>query len=160
MGWPANYGTNNVVRTSNWDASLAMSKQSGVPLDNFQMNQWSIWAQDSWKANRRLTLNLVCVPIMRASGTTEPAGNQVWVQSSYVDSRNGTAIPGLAMECDRQERSTLRIRITAVFYDPRVGLIYDIRGTGKNAVACRLRSVSLSDFRQRSDQQHTSVTGP
>jgi hypothetical protein len=131
MGWPANYGTNNVVSDFELGRVASYEQQSGVPLDNFQMNQWSIWAQDSWKANRRLTLNLGLRADHEGQWYGEPAGNQVWVQSSYVDSQTAPANTGLAWNAIDKNVPLSGFVSPLFYYDPRVGLIYDIRGTGK-----------------------------
>ncbi len=131
MGWPANYGTNNVVSDFELGRVANYEQQSGVPLDNFQMNQWSIWAQDSWKANRRLTLNLGLRADHEGQWYGEPAGQQVWVQSSYVDSATAPANTGLAWNAIDKNVPLSGFTSPLFYYDPRVGLIYDIRGTGK-----------------------------
>ena len=131
MGWPANYGTNNVVSDFELGRVANYEQQSGVPLDNFQMNQWSIWAQDSWKANRRLTLNLGLRADHEGQWYGEPAGNQVWIQSSYIDSQTAPANTGLAWNATDKNVPVSGFVSPLFYYDPRVGLIYDIRGTGK-----------------------------
>jgi hypothetical protein len=131
VGWPANYGTNNVVSDFELGRVANYEQQSGVPLDNFQMNQWSIWAQDSWKANRRLTLNLGLRADHEGQWYGEPAGQQVWVQSSYVDSVTAPANTGLAWNAVDKNVPLSGFTSPLFYYDPRVGLIYDIRGTGK-----------------------------
>jgi len=131
MGWPANYGTNNVVSDFELGRVASYEQQSGVPLDNFQMNMWSIWAQDSWKANRRLTLNLGLRADHQGQWYGEPAGQQVWIQSAYVDSQTAPANTGLAWNAIDKNVPLSGFTSPVFYYDPRVGLIYDLFGTGK-----------------------------
>ena len=131
MGWPANYGTNNVVSDFELGRVASYEQQSGVPLDNFKMNQWSVWAQDSWKANRRLTLNLGLRADHMGQWYGEPAGNQVWVPGAYVDSQIAPANDGLAWNSIDKSVPVSGFVSPLFYYDPRVGLIYDIFRTGK-----------------------------
>jgi len=131
LGWPSKYGTNNVVSDFELGRVASYEQQSGVPLDNFQMNQWSIWAQDSWKANRRLTLNLGLRADHMGQWYGEPAGQQVWVQSTYVDSMTAPANTGLQWHAVNSSVPLSGFKSPLFYYDPRVGLIYDILGTGK-----------------------------
>jgi len=131
MGWPANYGTNNVVSDFELGRVANYEQQSGVPLDNFQMNMWSIWAQDSWKANRRLTLNLGLRADHQGQWYGEPNGQQVWIQSAYVDSQTAPANTGLAWHANDSSVPLSGFTSPLFYYDPRVGLIYDLFGTGK-----------------------------
>jgi hypothetical protein len=131
LGWPANYGTNNVVSDFELGRVANYEQNSGVPLDNIQMNQWSIWAQDSWKANKRVTLNLGVRADHIGQWYGEPAGQQVWVQSDYVDLKTAPNNTGLEWNAVDKSVPLSGFSSPLFYYNPRVGLIYDLFGTGK-----------------------------
>jgi hypothetical protein len=131
IGWPANYGTGNITADFLLGSVASYEQLSGVPLDNIQMNQWAIWAQDAWKANKRLTLNLGLRAEHIGQWYGEPAGQQVWVQSSYVDSQTAPANTGLEWNATNKNVPLSGFTSPLFYYDPRVGLIYDLFGGGK-----------------------------
>lgn len=131
LGWPAKYGTNNVVSDFELGRIANYEQQSAVPLDNFQMNQWSLWAQDSWKASRRLTLNLGVRADHIGQWYGEPNGQQVWDPSTYVDSPTAPANTGLTWHALDSSVPLSGFTSPLFYYNPRVGLIYDIFGNGK-----------------------------
>jgi hypothetical protein len=131
LGWPAKYGTNNVVSDFELGRITNYEQQSGVPLDNFKMAQWSLWAQDSWKANRRLTLNLGMRADHIGQWYGEPNGQQVWDPASYVDSATAAANTGLKWHSIDSSVPLSGFSSPLFYYNPRVGLIYDIFGTGR-----------------------------
>ena len=150
IGWPANYGTGNITADFLLGSVASYEQLSGVPLDNIKMNQWSIWAQDAWKANKRLTLNLGLRAEHIGQWYGEPAGQQVWVQSTYVDSMTAPANTGLEWNATNKNVPLSGFKSPLFYYDPRVGLIYDLFGGGKTMSAGRLRGLSLPGLRQRS----------
>ncbi|MFZ0688240.1 MAG: hypothetical protein WAM68_00335, partial [Acidobacteriaceae bacterium] len=131
IGWPANYGTGNITADFLLGSNASYEQLSGVPLDNIKMNQWAIWAQDAWKANKRLTLNLGLRAEHIGQWYGEPAGQQVWVQSSYVDSKTAPANTGLEWNATNKNVPLSGFKSPLFYYDPRVGLIYDLFGGGK-----------------------------
>jgi hypothetical protein len=131
VGWPANYGTGNITADFLLGSVASYEQQSGVPLDDIKMNQWSLWAQDSWKANKQLTLNLGVRADHVGQWYGEPAGQQVWVQSSYIDSQTAPANTGLEWNAVNKKVPLSGFTSPLFYYNPRIGLIYDIFGTGK-----------------------------
>lgn len=132
LGWPAKYGTNNVVSDFELGRIANYTQVNQIPLSDEAMNQWSIWAQDSWKANRRLTLDLGLRADHVGQWYPEGApGTQVWDPSTYVDSPTAPANTGLAWHKIDSSVPTSGFTSPLFYYDPRVGLIYDIFGTGK-----------------------------
>ncbi|HEY1499485.1 MAG TPA: TonB-dependent receptor [Acidobacteriaceae bacterium] len=134
IGWPSNYGTGNITADFLLGSVASYEQLSAVPLDNIKMNQWAIWAQDSWKANRRLTLNLGLRADHIGQWYGEPAGQQVWVQSDYVDSQTAPANTGLEWNKTNSKVPLSGFTSPTFYYDPRVGLIYDLLGTGKTVL--------------------------
>ena len=56
----------------------AYYEQNAIPTSRYQWHQWSLWAQDSWKATRKLTLNLGLRADHEGQWYDKLGGAQVW----------------------------------------------------------------------------------
>jgi hypothetical protein len=131
LGWPQSYGTGNIVSDFELGVVSNYEQQSANPTDTIKMNQWAIWAQDSWKANRRLTINYGLRADHIGQWYGEPAGMQVWVPGSYVDSATAPPNTGLSWHGINSKVPLSGYSSPLFYFDPRVGIMYDILGTGK-----------------------------
>jgi hypothetical protein len=148
IGWPANYGTGNITADFLLGSVASYEQLSAVPLDNIKMNQWSIWAQDSWKATRQLTLNLGLRLDHVGQWYGEPAGNQVWVQSSYTENpatKSAPANTGLQWNAINKAVPLSGFTSPLFYPNPRIGLIYDLFGTGKTVLRAGFGSYHYQD---------------
>jgi Carboxypeptidase regulatory-like domain/TonB-dependent Receptor Plug Domain len=104
-----------------------------VAQDN-AYHQISFYGQDSWRATQRLTLNygVRFDHIGQWYGFNDFAsGFQVWDGASYVNSANAPANTGLLWHAIDKTVPLSGWSSPAFYYAPRVGLAYDIFGTGK-----------------------------
>lgn len=144
LGWGAN-STGNVVadfllgRTGNYQ------QQSSIPVQDLKFHQWSIYGQDSFKATRRLTLNYGMRFDHVGQWYGPRDGAQVWDPASYD---NTPACPSSAPpDCVGPPNNTgllwhaidKRIPVSGFesplfYYEPRVGLAYDLFGTGRTVL--------------------------
>jgi len=148
LGWPNNYGTGNITSDFLLGSVASYEQQSGVPLDNIKMNQWSIWAQDSWKASKQLTLNLGLRLDHVGQWYGEPAGQQVWIQSDYSENlatKSSPANPGLQWNKINSAVPLSGFTSPLFYPNPRVGLIYDLFGTGKTVMRAGFGSYHYQD---------------
>ena len=140
VGWPASYGTGNITADFLLGRISSYEQQNGAPLDNIKMNQWSVWAQDSWKANKQLTLNLGLRLDHVGQWYGETAGNQVWagtgsgLPNAYVDLQTAPANTGLIWNATDKSVPLSGYSSPLFYPDPRIGLIYDLFGTGKTVL--------------------------
>jgi len=167
LGWGPNSSGNVVAdfllgRTGNYQ------QVSSFPTNDLKFHQWSIYAQDSFKANRQLTLNygLRFDHVGQWYGT--PEGFQVWQPSTYVNNvytgtpGNGsllTAAPnnaGLSWHALNSSIPLSGMPSPLFYYEPRVGLAYDVFGTGKTV----LRSGFAVFHYQISTQVSDAANGP
>ena len=109
------------------------SEQSSTPNVNIQWHQWSIWAQDSWKLNRKLTLNLG-LRLDHMGQWYAPTGSQVWDPATYNASAPGTPNTGIEWHSLLSSVPLSGFGSKLFTYNPRVGFAYDIFGTGKTVV--------------------------
>lgn len=127
------YGTNNVV--ADWLLGRASyNQQSSVPVDDIKFHQYSIYAQDSWKAGNQLTINygLRFDHMGQWYGTSQ--GLQVWNPGTYVNSTNAPANTGLLWHAIDSSIPLSGWKSPLFYLEPRVGLAYDVFGTGKTVI--------------------------
>ena len=167
LGWGPNSSGNVVAdfllgRTGNYQ------QVSSFPTNDLKFHQWSLYAQDSFKANRQLTLNygLRFDHVGQWYGT--PQGFQVWNPGTYVNNvftgapGNGSVLTpaplntGLAWHQNDSSIPLSGMPSPLFYYEPRVGLAYDIFGTGKTV----LRAGFAVFHYQISTQVASAATGP
>ena len=97
-------------------------------------HQWSLWAQDSWKATRKLTLNIGLRADHVGQWYDKLGGTQVWDPASYVNTpqRAGQHRPAWHKIDSKIPISGWKSQL--FLYNPRVGIAYDVFGTGKTVV--------------------------
>jgi len=163
LGWGPNSSGNVVAdfllgRTGNYQ------QVSSFPTNDLKFHQWSLYAQDSFKANRQLTLNygLRFDHVGQWYGT--PQGFQVWNPGTYTQNVYGpkgliTAAPnntGLQWHQNTSSVPLSGMNSPLFYYEPRVGLAYDVFGTGKSV----LRAGFAVFHYQVSTQVADAATGP
>lgn len=145
LGWAAN-DTGNVV--ADWFVGNAANYQevsTGGPTGgNYIKNhQWSTYVQDSFKANRQLTLNYGLRLDHVGQWLGPDAGAQVWDPSNYSNvpgtfDKQGNCLsncnPGLTWHAINNRIPKSGFESPLFYYEPRVGFAYDIFGTGKTVL--------------------------
>ena len=155
LGWGPN-GSGNVVADFLLGRTANYQQVSSFPTNDLKFHQWSIYAQDSFKANRQLTLNygLRFDHVGQWYGT--PQGFQVWNPSSYVNGPGAPANTGLLWHALNSSVPLSGLVSPLFYYEPRVGLAYDIFGNGKTV----LRSGFAVFHYQISTQVADAANGP
>jgi hypothetical protein len=123
--------------TGNWVMDLLNGRvynyeqQSSLPISNLQWHLWSIYAQDSFKATPRLTLNVGLRLDHVGQWYGSPVGQQVWSPSTYDNSANAAPNTGLTWHALDKSVPLSGFPSKLFQVDPRLGLAYDLFGTGK-----------------------------
>jgi hypothetical protein len=123
--------------TGNWVMDLLNGRvynyeqQSSLPISNLQWHLWSIYAQDSFKATPRLTLNVGVRLDHVGQWYGSPVGQQVWNPAGYDNSANAAPNTGLTWHAIDHTVPLSGFPSKLFEVDPRLGLAYDIFGTGK-----------------------------
>ncbi|HZU08474.1 MAG TPA: carboxypeptidase regulatory-like domain-containing protein [Pseudacidobacterium sp.] len=141
IGW-GQYGTGNVVadlllgRLSNGGQGTGSgyTQKSAIPVLDLKFHQWSIWGQDSFKAAKNLTLNygLRFDHLGQWYGTRP--GFQAWDPTLYDNTPNAPANTGLTWHALNSRVPLSGWKSPLYYYSPRLGLAYDIFGTGKTVL--------------------------
>jgi hypothetical protein len=105
------------------------------PVINMHFTTISFFAQDSWKVNRRLTLDYgLRLDHLGPWTDDQGIGASVFVPSAYQASAPGTELTGFEWH---KKDSSIPLSGTsgrAFFYNPRFGFAYDVFGTGRTVV--------------------------
>jgi hypothetical protein len=108
------------------------NEYNSVPIQAIKWHQWSIYGEDSFKAGKQLTLNFG----LRADHIGQWYGTdfQIFNGSTFVDNLNASDAPantGLEWHANTPSVPQSGFPSRMFFYAPRLGLAYDIFGTGK-----------------------------
>lgn len=141
-GWGSN-STGNIVDDFLAGRVLQYTQSSGVPVDDMKYHQLSFYAQDSFKANRQLTLTYGIRFDHLGQWYGVPNGIQVWDPASYTNAPavfdttgncSANCNPGLTWHAKNSSIPLSGFVSPTVYYEPRVGLAYDVFGNGKTVL--------------------------
>jgi hypothetical protein len=126
--------------TGNLFADLILGRSAGynqaniVPVDDLKFHQYSFYVQDSWKAGRRLTLNYgVRLDHMGQWYPATSEGASVFSLGNYLSNPSATNA-GLLWHSVDSSIPISGFKSPAFYYEPRVGVAYDIFGDGKTVL--------------------------
>ena len=133
IGWGPN-GSGNVVADFLLGNAGNYQQQNIIPTQYIKFHQWSLYAQDSFKANRQLTLNygLRFDHVGQWYGPSN--GMAVWDPASYNNTAAAPANTGILYHSIDSHIPLSGLVSPLFYYEPRVGLAYDIFGTGKTVL--------------------------
>jgi len=102
-------------------------------VNTIQNHQWAIYAQDSFKANRQITVNYGLRFDHEGQWYGPSNGMAVWNWSTYT---NNPAVNNPGVEWHSIDSSVPKSGWGSplFYYEPRVGLAYDIFGNGRTVV--------------------------
>lgn len=111
------------------------SQQESAPVADFKYYQYSFYAQDSWKATRRLTLTYgLRFDHMGNWFPADGPGLAVWNQGLYDNTSAAKSWTGLTWNALNSKIPNSGFPSRKLFYEPRIGAAYDIFGNGKTVV--------------------------
>jgi len=110
------------------------TERSTVPTPDELWHQWSLWAQDSWKATPKITINAGLRADHEGQWYDKLGGTQVWDPALYNNTSSAPANTGLVWTKTLSSIPTSGFASQLFLYDPRVGFAYDVFGTGKTVV--------------------------
>ncbi len=141
-------GTGNVVADMLLGRLASYQEQSSIPVYQIGFHQWSLYAQDAWKMNKQLTINygvradhegqwyggVASGNFWWGGGGTNILGFQVWDPSTYVNSSSAPGNTGLTWHAKDSSIPESGFPSKFLEFSPRVGLAYDIFGTGRTVL--------------------------
>jgi Carboxypeptidase regulatory-like domain len=107
-------------------------EQSPNIVHDMAYNIFEVYAQDSWKARDRLTLEYG-LRVSHLGGWTERNGEgmAVFDPSLYNPNTPASEFPGVTWTGRDSDVPRSGVSVQSIFWAPRVGFAYDVFGTGK-----------------------------
>lgn len=134
LGWGPG-DTGNVVADFFTGSGFAnYQQQSSAWVEDLKFHQWAVYAQDSFQANRQLTLNYGLRLDHVGQWYGPSAGLQVWNPAAYNNSPNAAANTGLEWHALNSNIPLSGLKSRLFYPEPRVSLAYDVFGTGKSVI--------------------------
>lgn len=109
------------------------SQPSADISTTIQNHQWAIYAQDSYKANRQLTVSYGLRFDHEGQWYGPSNGMAVWNPATYTNDPT-VANPGLQWHSMVSSIPLSGWKSPLFYYEPRIGLAYDVFGNGKTVV--------------------------
>ena len=107
---------------------------NAIPVDNLKYHQYSIYGQDSWKATKRLTINYgIRADHIGQWFPGQPFGTAVFNVAAFLANPNATNA-GLQWYATNDNIPISGFKSPKFYYEPRVGVAYDIFGDGKTVL--------------------------
>ncbi len=146
---PGNDNSNGLIEMATWDGSstgntfadLLLGRGSQYQestknvLHDMAYNLWEGYVQDSWKVKPRLTVDYG-VRIASEGPWYDRLGNgmSVFDPSIYSASAPGSTLPGITWTAKDSRIPLSGTEKPPVYFTPRVGFAYDVKGTGSTVV--------------------------
>ena len=107
--------------------NLLTGQQAGLASDSFQFNgnMFGFFAQDNWKANKKLTVTYG----VRWDDFGNPSPENGTVEANFFYGQGSTVQQQIAAGSVQQVKKAFNSAITA--WSPRAGVAYDVTGSGK-----------------------------
>lgn len=138
------YETYSHNSTSNGAADFALGRlaalyqQSSAPVQDVKFYQYAFYANDQWKISRRLTLTLGIrfdhLGNWVNNGAGANLGFAVWNPATYNNTSSAPGWTGLQWHAINSAIPLSGLPTKAFFPEPRIGVAYDLFGTGKTVL--------------------------
>jgi Carboxypeptidase regulatory-like domain len=147
-----NTSTGNLYADLLTGRAASYSQASAIPVDKLTYHQWSVYGQDSWKVSKRLTVNYGVRLDHIGQWYDSYGGVAVFNPAAYA--ADPTAVnAGLQWNAKDGIIPQSGWKSPWFYFDPRVGLAYDIFGNGRTVLRA-----GFGVFRYQIS--NNTVTGP
>lgn len=132
LGW-GGVSTGNTVADFLIGHINSYSQPNEDIVNTIQMHQWSVYAQDSFKANSQLTVSYGLRLDHEGQWYGPSNGMAVWNPSTYTNNPN-VPNPGLLWHSLDHSVPLSGWSSPLFYFAPRVGIAYDVFGNGKTVI--------------------------
>jgi hypothetical protein len=138
---PAETTVGNTVGNFLMGCPSGYAQDNSDPIQNLRFRTFEWYATDEWKVNNKLTLTIGIrfahtLPWYDPHGVGIAVWNPTGVEQHvlYADSAKNTTWPGIDWHKHNSQFANSGYPSRALFYLPRVGFAYDLKGDGKTVV--------------------------
>ena len=127
--------TNNTVADLLIGHFQSYTQTNNIMVPTFRSTQVSFYAQDSWKVNRKLTVNYG-LRFDHVGQWYNPLGNGVivWDPAVYSNASNAPANTGVVWHSTNPSVPLSGWVSPFIYYEPRFGFAYDLFGNAKTVI--------------------------
>lgn len=131
-----NQSTGNIFADILTGHGCNFAQNSSIPVDNLKYHELAFYAQDQWKATRRLTINfgvrLSHEGQWYPTGNVGSAGLAVWKPGAY--DATATGLTGFVWHGIDKSVPVSGYVTPTILPDPHVGVAYDLFGNGRTVL--------------------------